>query len=158
MERRPPTHQDSRIGCAKLASTPLKRPRKAEFSALAASRSAMRRRQHSLKFPLRSEWRPSRDRRSDALRDLASLKDNFARLASQAGGEAVKTMRGVRQTVAAQVGGAASEVATRVPTLPYRPRSTFRRSRPSSSAWHGKTHWARLRARCLAVERETLAQ
>jgi ElaB/YqjD/DUF883 family membrane-anchored ribosome-binding protein len=39
------------------------------------------------------------------------LKDNFARLASQAGGEAVKTMRGVRQTVAAQVGGAASGVA-----------------------------------------------
>ena len=48
---------------------------------------------------------------NDLRRDFASLKDNFARLASQAGGEAVKTMRGVRQTVAAQVGGAASGVA-----------------------------------------------
>jgi ElaB/YqjD/DUF883 family membrane-anchored ribosome-binding protein len=48
---------------------------------------------------------------NDLRRDLASLKDNFARLASQAGGEAVKTMRGVRETVAAQVGGAAGGVA-----------------------------------------------
>jgi len=48
---------------------------------------------------------------NDLRRDLASLKDNFARLASQASGEAVKTMRGVGNTVAAQVGGAASGVA-----------------------------------------------
>jgi ElaB/YqjD/DUF883 family membrane-anchored ribosome-binding protein len=44
-------------------------------------------------------------------RDLASLKDSFARLASQAGGEAAKTIRGVSQAVASHVGGAASGVA-----------------------------------------------
>jgi ElaB/YqjD/DUF883 family membrane-anchored ribosome-binding protein len=45
------------------------------------------------------------------LKDVASLKDSFARLASQAGGEAVKTVRNVSQTVASQVGDAASGVA-----------------------------------------------
>jgi ElaB/YqjD/DUF883 family membrane-anchored ribosome-binding protein len=44
-------------------------------------------------------------------RDVASLKDSFARLASQAGGEAVKTVRNMSQTVASQVSGAASGVA-----------------------------------------------
>ncbi len=44
-------------------------------------------------------------------RDLASLKDSFTRLASQAGGEAAKTVRNVSQTVASQVGNAASGVA-----------------------------------------------
>jgi ElaB/YqjD/DUF883 family membrane-anchored ribosome-binding protein len=44
-------------------------------------------------------------------RDVASLKDNFARLAAQAGGEAVKTVRNVSQAVASQVGGAASGAA-----------------------------------------------
>jgi ElaB/YqjD/DUF883 family membrane-anchored ribosome-binding protein len=48
---------------------------------------------------------------NDLRRDLASLKDNFARLASQAGGEATKTIRSVSQTVASQVGSAASGVA-----------------------------------------------
>lgn len=48
---------------------------------------------------------------SELSRDLASLKDSFARLASQAGGEAAKVIRGVGQTVASQVGGAASGVA-----------------------------------------------
>jgi ElaB/YqjD/DUF883 family membrane-anchored ribosome-binding protein len=44
-------------------------------------------------------------------RDVASLKDSFTRLASQAGGEAVKTVRDMSQTVASQVSGAASGVA-----------------------------------------------
>src|SRR5262249_35237404 len=45
---------------------------------------------------------------SNLRRDVASLKDTFARLASQVGGEMAKTARGVRQTVASQVGGATS--------------------------------------------------
>jgi len=44
-------------------------------------------------------------------RDLASLKDSFSRLASQASGEAAKTIRGMGQTVASQVAGAAGGVA-----------------------------------------------
>lgn len=43
-------------------------------------------------------------------REFASLKDHVARFASQAGGEAAKSIRGVRENVAAQVGGAASGV------------------------------------------------
>jgi ElaB/YqjD/DUF883 family membrane-anchored ribosome-binding protein len=43
--------------------------------------------------------------------DVASLKDTLASLASQAGGEAVNTMRQVGQSVASQVGTAASGVA-----------------------------------------------
>lgn len=43
--------------------------------------------------------------------DLASLKDSFSRLASQASGEAAKAIRGVGQSVASHVGGAASGVA-----------------------------------------------
>ena len=45
---------------------------------------------------------------SELRRDLASVKADFARLASQASGEAAKTIRNVRQTVASQVGGAAA--------------------------------------------------
>src|SRR5262249_40615182 len=48
---------------------------------------------------------------SQLSRDVASLKDTFALLASQASGEAVKTMRNMGEAVAAQVGGAASGVA-----------------------------------------------
>jgi ElaB/YqjD/DUF883 family membrane-anchored ribosome-binding protein len=44
-------------------------------------------------------------------RDVASLKDTFALLASQAGGEAVKTMRNMSEAVASQVGDAASGAA-----------------------------------------------
>jgi ElaB/YqjD/DUF883 family membrane-anchored ribosome-binding protein len=44
-------------------------------------------------------------------RELARLKDTIARLASDAGGEAVKTVRSVSQTVASQVGSAAGGVA-----------------------------------------------
>jgi|SRR5215475_6692361 len=51
------------------------------------------------------------ERVNDLRRDLASLKDNLARLASQAGGEAAKTVRGVGQTVAARVADSASGVA-----------------------------------------------
>ena len=47
---------------------------------------------------------------SNLRRDVASLKDTFGRLASQAGGEAAKTVRGVSQTVASQVGSATSGV------------------------------------------------
>lgn len=48
---------------------------------------------------------------SELRRDLASLKDDLARLASQASGEAAKTIRNVGERVASQVGGAASGVA-----------------------------------------------
>ena len=42
---------------------------------------------------------------SELRRDLASVKADFARLASQASGEAAKTIRNVHQTVASKVGG-----------------------------------------------------
>jgi ElaB/YqjD/DUF883 family membrane-anchored ribosome-binding protein len=42
---------------------------------------------------------------------VASLKDTFALFASQAGGEAAKAMRNMSETVASQVGDAASGVA-----------------------------------------------
>ena len=48
---------------------------------------------------------------SQLRRDVASLKDTFALLASQASGEAVKTMRNMSETVASQVGDTASGVA-----------------------------------------------
>src|SRR5262249_35263092 len=47
---------------------------------------------------------------SNLRRDVASLKDTFARLASQAGGEVAKTARSMSQTVASQVGSATSGV------------------------------------------------
>lgn len=43
-------------------------------------------------------------------REFANLKDHVARFASQAGGEAAKSIRGVGESVAAQVGDAASGV------------------------------------------------
>jgi len=48
---------------------------------------------------------------SQPSRDVASLKNTFALLASQAGGEAAKTMRNMSDAVASQVGDAASGVA-----------------------------------------------
>ena len=48
---------------------------------------------------------------SQLSRDVASLKETFALLASQAGGEAAKTMRNMSDAVASQVGDAASGVA-----------------------------------------------
>ena len=48
---------------------------------------------------------------SQLSRDVASLKDTFALLASQAGGEAAKTMRNMSEAVTSQVGDAASGVA-----------------------------------------------
>jgi ElaB/YqjD/DUF883 family membrane-anchored ribosome-binding protein len=48
---------------------------------------------------------------SQLSRDVASLKDTFALLVSQVGGEAAKTMRNMSQTVASQVGDAASGAA-----------------------------------------------
>src|SRR6516162_9408598 len=48
---------------------------------------------------------------SQLSRDVASLKNTVALLASQAGGEAAKTMRNMSDAVAAQVGDAASGVA-----------------------------------------------
>src|SRR5215831_3156978 len=47
---------------------------------------------------------------SNLRRDVASLKDTFARLASQVGGEVAKTARSMSQTVASQVGTATSGV------------------------------------------------
>ena len=47
---------------------------------------------------------------SQLSRDVASLKNTFALLASQAGGEAAKTMRNMSDTVASQVGDTASGV------------------------------------------------
>src|SRR6516162_2119787 len=47
---------------------------------------------------------------SNLRRDVASLKDTFARLASQVGGEVAKTARSMSQTVASQVGSATSGV------------------------------------------------
>jgi ElaB/YqjD/DUF883 family membrane-anchored ribosome-binding protein len=43
--------------------------------------------------------------------DVASLKDTLARLVSQAGSEAAKTVRNLTQSAASQVGSAASGVA-----------------------------------------------
>src|SRR5262249_41245278 len=48
---------------------------------------------------------------NDLRGDVSSLKDTVARLASQASGEAAKTVRSVSQTLASQVSGAASGVA-----------------------------------------------
>ena len=48
---------------------------------------------------------------SQLRRDVASLKDTFALLVSQAGGEAAKAMRNMSDTAASQVGDAASGVA-----------------------------------------------
>jgi len=47
---------------------------------------------------------------SNLRRDVASLKDTLARLASQVGGEVAKTARSMSQTVASQVGSATSGV------------------------------------------------
>ena len=48
---------------------------------------------------------------SQLSRDVASVKDTLALLASQAGGGAAKAFRNVSQTVASQVGSTASGVA-----------------------------------------------
>ena len=48
---------------------------------------------------------------SQLSRDMARLKDTFAQLVSQAGDAGTKTIRGFGQTVASQVGGAATGVA-----------------------------------------------
>jgi ElaB/YqjD/DUF883 family membrane-anchored ribosome-binding protein len=48
---------------------------------------------------------------SQLSRDVASLKNTFALLASQASGEASKTMRNMSEAVASQVGDTASGVA-----------------------------------------------
>jgi ElaB/YqjD/DUF883 family membrane-anchored ribosome-binding protein len=48
---------------------------------------------------------------SELRQDMASLKSTISRFASQAGDEAAKTVRGAGETLAAQVGSAASGVA-----------------------------------------------
>jgi ElaB/YqjD/DUF883 family membrane-anchored ribosome-binding protein len=48
---------------------------------------------------------------SELRQDMASLKNTISRYASQAGDEAAKTVRGASQTLASQVGSAASGVA-----------------------------------------------
>ena len=52
-----------------------------------------------------------RDSLAEIRRDVASLKDTLARLASQAGGEAAKTIRNMGQTMVSQVGSVAGGVA-----------------------------------------------
>jgi ElaB/YqjD/DUF883 family membrane-anchored ribosome-binding protein len=52
---------------------------------------------------------------SQLSREIASLKDTFALLASQTGGEAAKKMRNMSEALASQVGGVAdtgSDLAT----------------------------------------------
>jgi ElaB/YqjD/DUF883 family membrane-anchored ribosome-binding protein len=51
------------------------------------------------------------DALSDLRRDMAKLTDTLARFASQAGGDAAKTVRNLSQTLASQVSSAAGEVA-----------------------------------------------
>src|SRR5262245_18148633 len=48
---------------------------------------------------------------SELRQDMASLKSTLSRFASQAGDEAAKSVRGASQTLASQVGSAASGVA-----------------------------------------------
>jgi ElaB/YqjD/DUF883 family membrane-anchored ribosome-binding protein len=48
---------------------------------------------------------------SELRQDMASLKSTISRFASQAGDDAAKTVRGASQTLAAQVGSAASGAA-----------------------------------------------
>ena len=48
---------------------------------------------------------------SELRQDMASLKSTISRFASQAGDDAAKTVRGASQTLASQVGSAASGVA-----------------------------------------------
>ena len=48
---------------------------------------------------------------SELRQDMASLKSTLSRFASQAGDDAAKTVRGAGQSLAAQVGSAASGVA-----------------------------------------------
>jgi len=52
----------------------------------------------------------AQDGLAELRREFASLKDHVARFAAQAGDEAAKSIRGVGASVAAQVGGAASNV------------------------------------------------
>jgi ElaB/YqjD/DUF883 family membrane-anchored ribosome-binding protein len=61
--------------------------------------------------PGRTGSEPSgQDGLEELRREFVGLKDHVARFASQAGGEAAKSIRGVGASVAAQVGGAASGV------------------------------------------------
>jgi len=48
---------------------------------------------------------------SELRQDMTSLKNTLSRFASQAGDDAAKTVRGASQSLASQVGGAASGVA-----------------------------------------------
>jgi ElaB/YqjD/DUF883 family membrane-anchored ribosome-binding protein len=54
---------------------------------------------------------PGQDELGDLRRDMAKLTDTLARFASQAGGDAAKTVRTLSQTLALQVGNAAGGVA-----------------------------------------------
>ena len=59
----------------------------------------------------RESEQPDRIGLSELRQDMASLKSTLSRFASQAGDDAAKTVRGAGQTLASQVGGAASNVA-----------------------------------------------
>lgn len=54
---------------------------------------------------------PGHDGLSELRRDVAKLTDSLARFASQAGGDAAKTVRSASQTFATQVSSAASGLA-----------------------------------------------
>ena len=59
----------------------------------------------------RESEQPDRIGLSELRQDMASLKSTLSRFASQATDEAAKTVRGASQSLASQVGGAASGVA-----------------------------------------------
>jgi ElaB/YqjD/DUF883 family membrane-anchored ribosome-binding protein len=66
-------------------------------------------------FPLSAEppaasEQPGHDGLSDLRRDVAKLTSTLTRLATQAGGDAAKTVRSASQTLASQVSSAASGV------------------------------------------------
>jgi len=59
----------------------------------------------------RESEQPDRIGLSELRQDMASLKSTLSRFASQAGDDAAKTVRGASQSLASQVGDAASGVA-----------------------------------------------
>jgi ElaB/YqjD/DUF883 family membrane-anchored ribosome-binding protein len=59
----------------------------------------------------KSSASPGHDGLSDVRRDMAKLTDTLARFASEAGGDAAKTVRSLSQILASQVSSAAGNVA-----------------------------------------------
>src|SRR3974390_2112571 len=80
---------------------------------------------------------------SQLSRDVASLKNTFALLASQASGEAAKTMRNMSDTVASQVGDAASGVADTSSDLATSAKQHAKTFASELEAWDGGIHLGR---------------